>query len=148
MLDEGAIDAVVISELNGLSVAAAMGMSDRIHAASRPINIETLHMIIAKTHPNARTVLYYINSSLARLKETGAYDAITAKHLDQFWGVTSTIAGQASTGDARKPETSATTPAAASQTPPVRTGERETAPQQKSAPPAKKPGDGKTTGQP
>jgi polar amino acid transport system substrate-binding protein len=147
MLDEGAIDAVVISELNGLSVAGAMGMGDRIHAASRPVNIETLHMIIAKTHPNARTVLYYINSSLARLKETGAYDAITAKHLDQFWGVTSAIAGQTPTGEARKPEASANTPAA-SPAPPLRTGERETAPQQKPAPPGKKPGDGKTTGQP
>jgi polar amino acid transport system substrate-binding protein len=85
LLDEGTVDAVVIAELTGQAVAATMGMNDRIHAASRPLNIETMHVIIAKTHPGARTVIYYVNSSLARLRETGAYDAIVAKHLEQFW---------------------------------------------------------------
>jgi polar amino acid transport system substrate-binding protein len=96
LLDEATVDAVVVAELTGQSVAAAMGMADRIHAASRPLNIETMHVIIAKTHPHARTVLYYVNSSLARLKETGAYDAIIAKHLEQFWnslGQTASVAG-------------------------------------------------------
>src|SRR5262249_22468181 len=64
LLDDGTVDGVVIAELTGMAVAGAMGMSDRIHAASRPINIETMHMIIAKTHPNARTILYYVNTSL------------------------------------------------------------------------------------
>jgi polar amino acid transport system substrate-binding protein len=85
LLDEGTADAVVIAELTGQAVAAAMGMVDRVHSASRPLNIETLHVIIAKTHPHARTVLYYVNTSLARLKESGAYDAIITKHLDLFW---------------------------------------------------------------
>jgi hypothetical protein len=62
-----------------------MGMADRVHATSRPLNIETMHVIIAKTHPHARTVLYYVNSSLARLRETGAYDTIVAKHMELFW---------------------------------------------------------------
>lgn len=85
LLDEGTVDAVVIAELTGQAVAAAMSMADRVHAASRPLNIETLHVIVAKTHPHARTVLYYINTSLARMKDTGAYDAIITKHLDLFW---------------------------------------------------------------
>ena len=85
LLDEGTVDAVVIAELTGQAVAAAMNMADRVHAASRPLNIETLHVIIAKTHPHARTVLYYVNTSLARLKDSGAYDAIITKHLDLFW---------------------------------------------------------------
>jgi polar amino acid transport system substrate-binding protein len=78
LLDEGTVDAVVIAELTGLAVAGSMGMGDRVHAASRPVNIETMHVIIAKTHPSSRTVLYYVNNSLARLRETGAYDAITS----------------------------------------------------------------------
>jgi polar amino acid transport system substrate-binding protein len=85
LLDETTVDAVAVAELTGQSVATAMNMADRVHAASRPLNIETMHVIIAKTHPHARTVLYYVNSSLARLRETGAYDSIVAKHLELFW---------------------------------------------------------------
>lgn len=85
LLDAGTVDAVVAPELTGHAVASELGMSDRIHAAGNPLHIETMHAIIAKTHPNARTILYYINSSLARLRETGAYDTIVARHLDLFW---------------------------------------------------------------
>ena len=85
LLNEGTVDAVVVAELTGQSVMTAMGLTDRVQAANRPVNIETMHVIIAKTHPYARTVLYYVNSSLAKLKETGAYDAIVTRHLEQFW---------------------------------------------------------------
>jgi polar amino acid transport system substrate-binding protein len=85
LLDETTVDAVVVAELSGEATAAAMGMSDRVHPATRPLNIETMHVIVAKTHPDARTLLYYVNSSLARLRETGAYDGIVAKHLELFW---------------------------------------------------------------
>jgi polar amino acid transport system substrate-binding protein len=101
LLDEGTVDAVVIAELTGQAVAATTGMADRVHAESRPLHIETMHAIIAKTHPNARTMLYYINSSLRRLKETGAYDAIAAKHLEQFWNSAGNGAGQAPAAQAR-----------------------------------------------
>jgi polar amino acid transport system substrate-binding protein len=85
LLDAGTADAVITAELTGQAVASAMNMSDRVHAAGRPLNIDTLHVIIAKTHPHARTVLSYVNTALARLKESGAYDAIVAKHLELFW---------------------------------------------------------------
>lgn len=101
LLDEGTVDAVVIAELTGQAVAATTGMADRVHAASRPLHIETMHAIIAKTHPSARTMLYYINSSLRRLKDTGAYDAIVAKHLEQFWNSAGGSAGQAPATPAR-----------------------------------------------
>lgn len=85
LLDAATVDAVITADLAGQAVAAALGMADRVHAASRPLNIETMHVVIAKTHPHARTVLYYVNSSLARLKATGGYDAIVTRHLEQFW---------------------------------------------------------------
>jgi polar amino acid transport system substrate-binding protein len=90
LLDEGTVDAVVIGELTGQAVAAGMGMSDRIHATSQPLNIETMHVIIAKAHPHARTVLYYVNTALTKLRESGAYDNIAARHLDQFWNASAT----------------------------------------------------------
>ena len=85
MLDNGAVDAVVISDLTGRSVAASLGMLSRVRATDRPVHIETMHAIIAKTHPHARTILYYINSSLAKLRESGEYDRIVANHLERFW---------------------------------------------------------------
>jgi polar amino acid transport system substrate-binding protein len=140
LLDEGTVDAVVIAELTGLAVAQAMGISDRIHAASRPVSIETMHVIIAKTHSSARTVLYYINNSLARLKERGAYDAITARHLEQFWGT-----GTAAAASRPEAPSQPSPAAAATPVPPVSTHEPETAPQKK---PGKKASDGKNAGQP
>ena len=106
LLDEGTVDAVITAELTGQAVATELGMADRVHAASRPLSIETLHVIIAKTHPHARTVLYYINSSLARLKETGAYDAIVSKHLELFWNSSSNGPTAASPAADGKPDTS------------------------------------------
>jgi len=107
LLDETTVDAVAVAELTGQSVATAMNMADRVHAASRPLNIETMHVIIAKTHPHARTVLYYVNSSLARLRETGAYDSIVAKHLELFWNTLgqppSTASQPAPSASDRKP---------------------------------------------
>ena len=85
LLDQGTVDAVVAAELTGQATLTAMGLGDRVQAANRPLNIETMHVIIAKAHPYARTVLYYVNSSLAKLKDNGAYDAIVARHLEQFW---------------------------------------------------------------
>lgn len=85
MLDNGTVDAVVISDLTGRSIAASLGMLSRVRATERPVHIDTMHAIIAKTHPHARTILYYINSSLAKLRESGEYDRIVAHHLEQFW---------------------------------------------------------------
>jgi polar amino acid transport system substrate-binding protein len=143
LLDEGTVDAVVIAELTGLSVAGAMGMADRVHAAARPINIETMHVIIAKSHPSSRTVLHYVNNALARLKETGAYDAIMARHLEQFWGARASATGEASTRS--DPDATGARPSAA---PPVKTPDAEPAPQQKPAAPGKQAGDGKDKARP
>lgn len=85
LLDEGTVDAVVISDLTGRAVATSMGMQARVRTTERPVHIETLHAIIAKTHPHARTILYYINSSLTRLRESGEYDKIVSRHLERFW---------------------------------------------------------------
>jgi polar amino acid transport system substrate-binding protein len=96
MLESGTVDALVIPDLTGRAIAMAMGISERVRSIDRPVHIETMHAIVAKTHPHARTILYYINSSLAKLKETGDYDRIVEKHLEQFWeaqdGLTPTAA--------------------------------------------------------
>jgi polar amino acid transport system substrate-binding protein len=151
LLDEGTVDAVVIAELTGLAVAGSMGMGDRVHAASRPINIETLHVIVAKTHPSARVILYYVNNALARLRETGAYDAITSRHLEQFWAA-APVPSQAAPSAPSKPEAAQPHPGPASPgaapIPAPKSRGAEAPPQEKPASPGIKPRESKTTGTP
>jgi hypothetical protein len=42
--------------------------------------------VISKSHPQARTILYYINMSLAKLRDSGEYERILARHLARLWG--------------------------------------------------------------
>jgi len=60
-------------------------MADRIRVVDQPVALTPLHVIIAKTHPHARTILYYVNASLAKLRESGEYEKIVERHLARFW---------------------------------------------------------------
>ncbi len=85
LLDSGSVNAVVTPDLTGKAVTAALGLGDKIKALQRPVGIGTLHLIVPKTHPHASTVLYYINTSIAKLRESGEYDKIVDSHLSRFW---------------------------------------------------------------
>lgn len=84
LLDQKTVDAVVAPDVTGRAIAASLGMVDKVTAASHPLNIQTVHVIVSKTHPQARTLLYYINTALTRLKESGEYDRLVEKHLVHF----------------------------------------------------------------
>jgi polar amino acid transport system substrate-binding protein len=84
-LDADTVDAVVASELVGRMQVNALRMSDRVQALDRPLAVGALHAVVAKTHPYARTILYYINGSIAQLHESGDYDRIAEAHLTLFW---------------------------------------------------------------
>lgn len=85
LLQEGTVDAVIAPSLTGQATATALGIADEVSALPRPLAIQTVHAIVAKTHPHARTLLYYINSALAKLKESGEHDRLIETHLSQFW---------------------------------------------------------------
>jgi polar amino acid transport system substrate-binding protein len=85
LLDAGSVNAVVTADLTGKAVLASLGLSDRIKALPRPLDIGTLHLIVSKTHPHASTLLYYINTAGAKLRETGEIDKIIDEHLSLFW---------------------------------------------------------------
>jgi polar amino acid transport system substrate-binding protein len=85
LLDSGSVNAVVAPDLTGKAVTASLGLGDKIKALQRPLGIGTLHLIVPKTHPHASTVLYYINTSIAKLRESGEYDKIVDSHLSHFW---------------------------------------------------------------
>ncbi len=85
LLDSGSVNAVVTADLTGKSAAAALGLGEKVKALSRPVAIGTLHLIVPKTHPHASTMLYYINTAVAKLRESGEYDRIVDRHLSRFW---------------------------------------------------------------
>jgi polar amino acid transport system substrate-binding protein len=85
LLDPGTVHAVVTSDLTGKVVIDALGWGDRVKQLQRPLAIGTLHLIVPKNHPQAATVLYYLNSSLAKLRESGEYDKIVDSHLSRYW---------------------------------------------------------------
>jgi polar amino acid transport system substrate-binding protein len=85
LLDAGSVDAVVVPDLVGQGVISAMRLNDKVRMVEKPFAIHTLHVIVTKSHPNARTILYYLNASLSKLRESGEFDSIVEAHLSRFW---------------------------------------------------------------
>jgi len=86
LLDNGSVDGVVEAELVGRASVNALGMADRVQSLEQPLALTSLHVVISKSHPHARTILYYINTSLAKLRDGGEYERIAGRHLARFWG--------------------------------------------------------------
>jgi polar amino acid transport system substrate-binding protein len=86
MLMRSEIDAVALNEFTGRAAMSKLGLSPQIRVIERPISLLSLHVVVAKTHPRARTYLHYINSALAELRRNGTYDRIVDDHLSKFWG--------------------------------------------------------------
>ena len=85
LLENGSVSVVVTADLTGKVVIAELGLSDKIKALQRPLAISTLHLIVPKTHPHASTMLYYLNTAIGKLKESGEYDRIVNSHLSRYW---------------------------------------------------------------
>ena len=97
LLGSGAVDGVVEAELAGRASMASLGLTDKVRMLDHPVALTTYHVLISKSHPHARTILYYINSSLEKLREKGEYDRIIERHLNRFWEAQATPS--ASAGD-------------------------------------------------
>ncbi len=85
LLEQGTVNGVVMTEMVGLASAASLGMKDRVRAVDEPLALDTLHVVVSKTHPFARTMLYYVNAGLRRLKSSGEFERIVERHLQRFW---------------------------------------------------------------
>jgi polar amino acid transport system substrate-binding protein len=85
LLGSGAVDGVVEAELAGRASMASLGLTDRVRMLDQPVALTTYHVLISKSHPHSRTILYYVNSSLEKLRENGEYDRIIERHLTRFW---------------------------------------------------------------
>src|SRR5262245_41227738 len=85
LLDTGTVDGVVEAELAGRASITSLGLSGKVRMLDQPVALTTYHVLISKSHPHARTILYYVNSSLEKLRERGEYDRIIERHLGRFW---------------------------------------------------------------
>src|SRR5262245_17744089 len=85
LLDNGTVDAVAEAELAGRASIVSLGLGDKVRMIDQPLALTTYHALISKSHPHARTMLYYVNSSLEKLRERGEYDRIIERHLARFW---------------------------------------------------------------
>jgi polar amino acid transport system substrate-binding protein len=85
LLDTGAVDGVVEAELAGRASITSLGLTGKVRMLDQPVALTTYHALVSKSHPHARTILYYINSSLEKLRERGEYDRIIERHLGRFW---------------------------------------------------------------
>jgi polar amino acid transport system substrate-binding protein len=92
ILDNGTVEGVVTTEFAGRASLISLGMVDKVRVLDQPVALTPLHVVISKSHPHARTILYYVNTALAKLRDSGEYDMIIARHLDRFWETQQTSA--------------------------------------------------------
>jgi polar amino acid transport system substrate-binding protein len=85
LLDNGTVDGVAEAELAGRASIVSLGLGDKVRMIDQPLALTTYHVLVSKSHPHARTILYYVNASLEKLRERGEYDRIIERHLARFW---------------------------------------------------------------
>jgi polar amino acid transport system substrate-binding protein len=85
LLDNGTVEGVVATEYSGRAAMISLGLGDKIRMLDQPVALTPLHVVVSKSHPHARTILYYVNTALAKLRDSGEYDMIVERHLDRFW---------------------------------------------------------------
>jgi polar amino acid transport system substrate-binding protein len=85
LLDNGTVDGVAEAELAGRASIVSLGLGNKVRMIDQPLALTTYHVLVSKSHPNARTILYYVNASLEKLREKGEYDRIVERHLARFW---------------------------------------------------------------
>lgn len=86
MVLTGEADAVVINEFTGRTVLKQMGLKGRIDVGQgKPISIATLHVVISKSNPNAELLLHAIDSGLAKIRASGAYQSVINEHMTRIW---------------------------------------------------------------
>ena len=80
MLQRGEIAGVVSEERAGARLLRKFAGDADLAALATPVSNRSYHAIVAKSHPRARTFIYFINSALDKLHQSGGYDSIVAKY--------------------------------------------------------------------
>ncbi|HYD99626.1 MAG TPA: transporter substrate-binding domain-containing protein [Alphaproteobacteria bacterium] len=85
MVADGRADFFAIDELVGRRAAQQAGLPDgTLSAGGTPLLINTLHLIVPRADILADSRIAAFNAGLERLKASGRYDGIVARHREQF----------------------------------------------------------------
>lgn len=83
---DGRADAMALDEFSGRVALRQAGAEGKIVALSdMPVAIETLHVVVPKTHPQAGQILDTFNKGLLKIRENGTFHDILSTHLTPFW---------------------------------------------------------------
>jgi polar amino acid transport system substrate-binding protein len=85
MLADGRTDLVSVAELPGRTSLIRLALGSKIRTLDRPMHVSGLHVVVAKTHPNGRSLIYYVNTALKKLRESGEYDRISERQMQAYF---------------------------------------------------------------
>ena len=86
MLAAGTVDGVVMNEFTGREKIRELGLQDQVNVAlGHPINIDSLHVVAHKDHPEAEALITLVNEGLAGIRESGEYQRIVDEHMTRIW---------------------------------------------------------------
>ncbi|CUH77787.1 Bacterial extracellular solute-binding proteins, family 3 [Tritonibacter multivorans] len=82
----GEADAALLNLFVGAETLLLEDLRDQVQPLEKPFSEIGLHVIISKTHWRGTSHLYRVNAGLKKLRESGRFDEIMARHLELFWG--------------------------------------------------------------
>ncbi|MEM1372941.1 MAG: transporter substrate-binding domain-containing protein [Pseudomonadota bacterium] len=86
MLAEGEVDGVVMNEFTGRQKISELSLEGVVDvAAGIPINIDGLHIVAHKDHPEAIDLISMVNEGLDGIRESGEYQRIVDEHMTRIW---------------------------------------------------------------
>jgi len=83
-LMSGQAQGVVADELSGWLAVHDLGMADDVQPLETPFGTLGVHAVIPRTHWRATAHLYRVNAGLAQLRASGDFEAILARHLEDY----------------------------------------------------------------
>lgn len=85
-LVSGQVDAVAMNEFTGRVTLKEMRMNDAVELQlSRPLAIETLHAVAAKSNPRGAEMIAALNDGLEKMRASGEYLKVVDKHMSSIW---------------------------------------------------------------
>ncbi len=79
------VDAVSVNEFLGRRVIDRRDLGGQVRAMERPVSVQSLHVIVPRTNPQARAFLYRFNAGLQRLKNDDRYREIVERQMSRHW---------------------------------------------------------------
>ncbi len=82
---EGEADLLVLNEFTGREKISELGLEGKIHVVPTPISIQSHHIVVHKSHPEAELILAMVNDGLTKIHDSGVYQSIIEDHMARIW---------------------------------------------------------------